>query len=394
MARMYWKILIRRVVNTCKKQTTMKRILYFAALSLLAACGKHGLEEFAAPDYTFYAYTPDAQADARTYVDEALKLRWTHDDRITVFHGMLQPLQFAFMGETGSLSGTYRNVDGVFYTPDPDAPNNVAVYPYSAAHPLNADDRSVMVMMPTEQTYVADSFGLNANTMIAITSGVEDMALYFKNVGTILNVRLWGTNQTVKSITLTATGGEALSGAAKVTPIYQGEPSCAMQDTEVQPSVKLICPEAVEVNTTEDAPVSFWLVLPPVTMRQGFTATVEDAEGATQTFAITQSVTFARNKYNTLTRELAIEQETPAVQASNEIWYTTTDNQPIDLSGISGTNAFATTIAAHAYSGGKGVITFDGDVTKVAGNAFSNKSTLVSVSLPDKVTEVGTKAFY
>ena len=163
--------------------------------------------------------------------------------------------------------------------------------------------------MPAEQTYAENSFGLGANTMIAITSEVNDLALYFKNVGTYLNVRLWGEQQTVKSITVTATGGEALSGEAVVTPVYNGDPLCVMANQNISSSVKLTSEEAVSVNTTAEAPVSFWMVLPPVTMEKGFSVTVENEDGEKQIFTIDKSVTFVRNKYNTLTRELAIEEE-------------------------------------------------------------------------------------
>jgi len=163
--------------------------------------------------------------------------------------------------------------------------------------------------MPAEQTYAENSFGLGANTMIAITSEVNDLALYFKNVGTYLNVRLWGEQQTVKSITVTATGGEALSGEAVVTPVYNGDPLCVMANQNISSSVKLTSEEAVSVNTTAEAPVSFWMVLPPVTMEKGFSVTVENEEGEKQIFTIDKSVTFVRNKYNTLTRELAIKEE-------------------------------------------------------------------------------------
>ena len=291
----------------------MKRFVYVVAMLLLAACNDSGMEErrLASNEYEFYAYVSDVASEARTYADAQQKLHWTNDDRITIFHGMLQPLQFAFMGATGAQSGTYRNVDAIFYAPDPNAPDNVAIYPYSANHQLDEQTRAVALTMPAEQTYAENSFGLNANTMIAITSDVNDLALYFKNVGTFLDVRLWGENQTVKSITITATGGEPLSGNATVTPVYNGNPTCVMSNTNVSPSVKLKCEEPVTVNTTEDAPVSFWLVLPPGPMAQGFTATVENAEGETQTFEVARSVTFQRNKHNKLTRELAIKEKTP-----------------------------------------------------------------------------------
>ncbi|MBO5189307.1 MAG: leucine-rich repeat protein [Alistipes sp.] len=289
----------------------MKRVFLFLVLLLVVSCDKVGIDEqsIGAEEVAFEAFIPENQVDSRTYVDDQLRLRWTNDDRITIFHGVLDPLQFVFRGATGSKSATYYNADGVFYSPDQSAPNNVAVYPYSTNHRLDEDTRAVTLTMPAEQTYAENSFGLGANTMIAITSEVNDLALYFKNVGTYLNVRLWGEQQTVKSITVTATGGEALSGEAVVTPVYNGDPLCVMANQNISSSVKLTSEEAVSVNTTADAPVSFWMVLPPVTMEKGFSVTVENEDGEKQIFTIDKSVTFVRNKYNTLTRELAIEEE-------------------------------------------------------------------------------------
>lgn len=365
----------------------MKKLFALFVLFLLASCNETGVEEFSAVEtnYEFYAYTPGYDLDSRTYVDENYGLRWVNDDRITIFHGMLEPLQFAFMGDTGSKSGKYYNVDGIFYAPDPDAPNNVAIYPYSADHVLDETTRAVTLEMPAVQNYTENSFGQNANTMVAITSDVFDTALYFKNVGSFLNVRLWGANQTVKSITVTATGGEALSGAAKVTPVYGGDPTCEMQTEGSSSSVTLVCAEPVEVNATSDNPVSFWVVLPPVTMASGLTATVENAEGRTQTYEITKSVTFKRNVYNTLTREMTIED-----LSGKQIIYTSTDGEVVTPANA---EAFNATIVSNTYEDGKGVILFEEDVTAIGAGAFNGCATLEDITIPEGVTEIGDEAF-
>lgn len=371
----------------------MKKLMILCTMFLLASCSKTAIEEvtIGATDYEFTAYAPDEQADARTYVDDQMKLHWTKNDLITIFHGMLEPLKFGFRGETGATSGTYYNVDGIFYAPDQSAPNNVAVYPYSADHLLDENTRAVTLTMPAEQTYVENSFGLGANTMIAVTSEVNDLALYFKNVGTYLNVRLWGENQTVKTITVTATGGEALSGKAVVTPTYGGDPTCVMANTGTAPSVKLVCEEAVTVNTTEDAPVSFWIVLPPVTMASGFDVIVENTDGEMQVFTIDKSVTFKRNKYNTLTRELAVvaEEKIP----NNEIHYTATAKvTPYRTSAFYAT--YLDDQSTYDSNTQKGVLKFDGDITEIGWSAFYGRSALTSVTIPNSVTSIKGQAFY
>ena len=74
---------------------------------------------------------------------------------------------------------------------------------------------------------------------------------------------------------------------------------------------------------------------------------------------------------------------------NNEIWYTTSDEQPL----VVNTDAFNTPITSHAYSNGKGVITFGATVTSVDEHAFYDKTTLTSITLPDCVTSIGSRAF-
>ena len=77
---------------------------------------------------------------------------------------------------------------------------------------------------------------------------------------------------------------------------------------------------------------------------------------------------------------------------NNEIWYTSTDGNivtPYD------TMDFGANIVSNTYSNGKGVITFDGKVTKIGDYAFYQygNPTLSSLRMPDSVTEIGYYSF-
>ena len=80
----------------------------------------------------------------------------------------------------------------------------------------------------------------------------------------------------------------------------------------------------------------------------------------------------------------------PTEPANNEIWYTSTDGAVIayNSGGVSGAN-----IVSNTYTNGKGVLTFDGNVTKILSNPFSAKSKLKSIVLPNSVTHIYTQAF-
>ena len=79
----------------------------------------------------------------------------------------------------------------------------------------------------------------------------------------------------------------------------------------------------------------------------------------------------------------------------NEIWYTSTDGSVVEPNA---TNVFGANILSNTYENGKGVIVFDGPVTKVGSNAFYGYETdcekLTSVTIPNGVTEIGYHAFY
>ena len=83
------------------------------------------------------------------------------------------------------------------------------------------------------------------------------------------------------------------------------------------------------------------------------------------------------------------EEENPV--PNNQIWYTSTDGNIVSPNK---TDVFGATIVSNTYEDGKGVITFDGDVTVVGKDAFKAASTtLETIQLPNSVTEIGKSAF-
>ena len=75
---------------------------------------------------------------------------------------------------------------------------------------------------------------------------------------------------------------------------------------------------------------------------------------------------------------------------NNQIWYTSTDGNIVTSYHP---EAFGAIILSNTYENGRGVITFDRDLTKLGNAVLSSLTKLTSVILPNSVTEIGSYAF-
>ena len=114
----------------------------------------------------------------RVYVNEQLCGRWDAGDHISIFNKNTINREYAFQGQTGDNSGEFRKFTGEsFYAGNP-LDFVYAIYPYSESTSIS-DEGVVSLTLPAEQPYRENTFGLDANTMIAISCDDE---LMFKNL--------------------------------------------------------------------------------------------------------------------------------------------------------------------------------------------------------------------
>ena len=69
---------------------------------------------------------------------------------------------------------------------------------------------------------------------------------------------------------------------------------------------------------------------------------------------------------------------------ANEIWYTTVDGKPIELSVYTTEQTVSNT-----YKEGKGVIVFEEPIVEIRLSAFNDCTSLQKVVIPSSVTEIG-----
>ncbi len=366
----------------------------FAALFAFVGCSQDDVVTPNAPieKPTYYASFADAEADSRTYLDENFMLLWHNDDRISLFATTYNE-EYAFADATGSNSGAFNAVDKDSYVTGNAISTTYAVYPYNAANAIS-NSEILTIYFPAEQSYAEDSFGRGANTMVAAAQSSSSKLLPFRNAGGYMMLKLYGENKTVKSIELKGNNEEVISGAATAEAKYGYLPLITM-GAEGGKTITLTCQNAVELGATEAEATTFWIVVPPITFEEGFTITVTDADGGTYTKSTSKPTTINRNEIKSMSAlapTFTGETENPenTKPANNEIWYTSTDGnivEPYDSS------VFGANIVSNTYENAKGVITFDGEVTKIGKWAFRDCSSLTSITIPDGVTEIGYMTF-
>lgn len=288
----------------------MKNKILCAAMLLLAACGTveqpdaPAVEESQRETGVFRGII--AEEESRVYLDDKVRLLWNEGDLITLFEGLTRNKKYKFMGEDGDNAGEFEFMSQGFGTGN-DLDRYLALYPYASTtkyvYGQNGAPDYIQYTLPSTQTYAAGSVGKGANVMVAVTADLDDFDLLFRNTCSFLQVRLWGADaQTIKSVTVTTLGGEPIAGKCAIVPTYGGTPTLNMLGTTS--TVTLGCGNGVTIGTSADAATDFWVVLPAGTYASGIRVTVNGYYGGSQNYDVTSSVSFARNKYKRLTREV------------------------------------------------------------------------------------------
>ena len=369
-----------------------KLFCILTALLVFASCNKEEqlLEKmnFEAPVFTSSFEDYDLEGKTKTYVDGNVRLLWHEADELSVFTTTLNQ-KYIFDGETGENSGTFTKVSSEQFGTGNDIDRNYAVYPYISTNKLS-NSEVLTVTLPATQDYAVNSFGRGANTMVAVTSGLNDYFLPFKNVGGYLVIKLYGDDVTVSSVELKGNNGEKLSGKAEVVAKYGQSPAVEMAETATE-VVTIDCgEEGVKLGATQETPTQFWFVVPPTVFEKGFTVTITDAVGGVMEQTTSRKYGIERNTVSSMS---AFEVETNdrfVAVPTNEIWYTSTDGEIVEPKNTEG---FGANIVSNTYENGKGVIKFDGEVTSVGDEAFMDCDNLKSINLPESITSIIAWAF-
>ena len=257
-----------------------------SALAICAAllgCQKNEISETRPSGVELHATIED-DASTKTVMDENNNIRWSEGDQIIAFmkssYGHKYQVKSSFIGETYADFSKVSSSNGDDLSAGMDWDHIVAYYPYAESIKCakSGNNYALNVILPSEQTYAAESFGNGFFPMVAVS---ENNNITFKNVLGGIKLQLRGT-QKVKSIKLDGKNNEKLSGAAVVTAYTDPELKHAItMESGASKSVILNCGSGVQLS--ESTATEFIIALPPVLFSKGFTMTVVDDAGNEQT---------------------------------------------------------------------------------------------------------------
>ncbi len=367
----------------------MRKIAILATLvaSIMVGCAVNEVNTLTQTESLPNLSAGFAESATKTYVENNKYLRWHEDDRLTAFYGNALNRQYKFNGSTGANSGTFSLVPNGELGTGNTLNAIYAVYPYDETATIT-DEGVISLTLPATQLYAENSFGKNANTMIAVTENLEDTFLAFKNACGYLKLKLYNADGVcIKSIEIKGNNGEKIAGKATATMEFGGEPSLVMADDTTE-SITLDCDDGVLLGTTAETATEFWFVVPETTFEGGVTISVKDELGGKFEKSTTNKVIISRNEIQPMVA-LNADAFVSAIP-NNEIRYTSTDGNIV--TPYAGAK-FGANIISNICENGKGVIKFDGNVTKIGYKAFYNCTSLTSVTIPDSVTSIGDDAF-
>ena len=315
-------------------------------------------------------YTARIQGNAqtRTILNDGMQFLWQPTDYISLIYEnrlaslrntLAEPAESAVF--SGEIGGTISSGTTVW-----------AAYP-------NCSILSGQVIMSLETVQTADNETIVRIPMVA--SFTTDILDFYPVAGL---VSFSVTRDDIRSVTIRGNGGEPLSGSFTVGVGDDGIPYVSEVSTP-QTILKLI-PNG---RSTFEVGRKYYFVSLPAHFTNGITVEI-NTENEQASWTSTRDLAISRGDcvYLGKIENDAIFQE--IVVPDNEIWYKTTKGQAVVFKD--GVESFGAAMVSNTYSDGKGVIVFDGPVTRIPPGAFYNTA-LFEVHLPETVIEIGDEAF-
>ena len=344
-----------------------------AIAAIVSSCAKNS-EEIDSPVVCSEDFTAIMADNTRTTLD-GTSVKWSSTDLLTVFTNTAHNRKYSIKSINSDNTSAVFQYESYTGSDNTAISANYAVYPYNERATISGD--VITTSLAAEQVYNAECVDLS-NAILAAKS--NDNNFEFNNTSALVRFKVSKNipeTCTLQSIKLTSAANKlagevtidtAADCKAVVTANGINEVTLVNIDTEITEAEQLFYVALPATNFVDkDLTVTFTFTeankefqLPEFELNQGVIKTIA--------YQISDAEDFTGN--------------TPSMPADNQIWYTTTDNNPVNV-----------TASNNTYSNGKGVITFSNDLSEIADNMFKGLATLSSVTLPKSIRTIGKYAF-
>lgn len=228
----------------------------------------------------------NSNASTRTLIREGLRTYWTANDRISLFAG---DKNYSFITKDGGLVADFRG------TVEQTAEWYCALYPYNRNATFDYDGFVFQTVLYAEQYAEPDSYASGMNLAVARSTSDDAQDLAFYNSASYLRVNISEnyTGDDIYSMKLTGNNNENLAGDVEIVVMYPEETGAKVIENE---NAK----KAIYLNQINEDDIcypgkSYYFVLPPTNMTQGYTLTLFNKQGGTCTIT-GEPTDFLRNK--------------------------------------------------------------------------------------------------
>lgn len=280
-----------------KNHNKMRKFLPVLAALFFVACAEDPISDgIAQLGNDEFEVTTEGNDLTRTYVDSNNKVQWSAGDEVGV-HFSTSDYQSR---PITMVNDSFHKISGFRIPATTDLSKYYAVYPAQEGTTITTDGH-LTYTLPAMQTATDQSFGEEANVMVAATQNTADRSLHFKNVMGYLRFKLyWDEAQpmsNIRKVVLKGNNNEPLAGLATIT--YGNEPSVVV-DAAGATEVTLDCgTNGMAFSQDPAKPTILWFALPPVTLSKGITLTITDVEGKVATISNGKSLVIARSQAST-----------------------------------------------------------------------------------------------
>ena len=347
---------------------------------LLVSCQSEiwnsGVERTASPDIIAQMET-DLSSKSLISVNETGEgtIYWTPADEINIFYGTTST-HYISQNTVNATTAVFRTTDVIGSTES--ASTNIwGLYPYDEEAACSGT--VVTTTLPATQLGVPETF--DDNLFITLAHSATTSLKFFNVCG---GIKFSLSRDDITSVSFKGNNNEDIAGDISLT--FEND----LPKATVVNGLKEVT-LTPKTGTTFAAGVNYYLIVLPGTLSGGFTMTFTASDGSIGTFNYTtKAITIKRSIFSKKAEIDTFASFVEVPVTNNEIYYTSTDGNVVMPFA---TDVFGANIVSNNYAEGQGVIVFDRSVTSVGDYAFTNCSTLSSVTIPESVSQIGDYAF-